>query len=58
MDRDEHQSMIQAKQERDRIKKRLCGVVTSADMDPFIRQGMTRVEAHRAALKMKLRRSK
>lgn len=58
MDQEEHEKMWKAKQERDRLQRKLCGVVTIADMDPFIREGMTRQEARRAAMKFKLKKHK
>jgi hypothetical protein len=48
--------MHQGKSERNKAKNRLCGRLTAADLDPFVRLGMTREEAHRAALKAKKKR--
>ena len=52
MDYKDHQNMLAAKSEKDRFRDKVAGTVTAKDMDYFIRQGMTREEAHKAAMKL------
>jgi hypothetical protein len=52
MDKKDHQDMMDGKDARNIYKVKVTGMVTAKDMDYFIRQGMTREEAHKAAMKL------